>query len=126
MSLNNQIQCRWLLPLSPGPARKLVELDAFVAAVGYHEEVVPGPHHPCEPDEQSRVHAQHCRKNRGIIAVVGSVEIAAVPKVFRLPPVILPDIISGGFLVSATLCKTNRKVQRALSAAVLQFTPNLE
>ena len=33
VSLSNQIQCRWLLPLSPGPARKLVELDAFVAAV---------------------------------------------------------------------------------------------
>jgi hypothetical protein len=52
-------------PLSPGPARQLVELDAFVAAVGYHEEVVPGPHHPCEPDEESRIHAQHSRHIAG-------------------------------------------------------------
>lgn len=46
-------------PLRPSPARQLVELNALVAAVGYHEEIVPRSHHPREPDEERRVHAQH-------------------------------------------------------------------
>jgi hypothetical protein len=103
-------------PLRPSPARQLVELNALVAAVGYHEEIVPRSHHPREPDEERRVHAQHCTGTcmhehpviddddvgcKPAMEELGDIS----PKCFHIPPVMLPDIISGGFFVSATLCK---------------------
>jgi hypothetical protein len=113
----NWIQCGRVLPLSSSPARELIELDAFVAAVGYHEEVVPGPYHPREPDEECRIHAQNCTRNRNVSNYRIYVETANLRhgNPHYVPPVILPDIISGGLLVSATLCKFKQDERFRLS-----------
>jgi hypothetical protein len=85
--------------------------------VGYHEEVVPGPYHPREPDEECRIHAQNCTRNRNVSNYRIYVETANLRhgNPHYVPPVILPDIISGGLLVSATLCKFKQDERFRLS-----------